>query len=85
MVLETMCEWTKAMATLSYCLKDFSFYSLNLDGMSRGIIIGWKDSLELNYLSFLNTSIYTDLRSKKFEKVLYMKNLYSPYGKQNTF
>jgi hypothetical protein len=80
---KTMCSGTKDRSTLEARLKNWDFYSLDLDGMSGGLIMGWGLACKvLSSYSFPST-ISIKLMIKEFGFYFSVLNVYGPYA--NTF
>jgi hypothetical protein len=82
---ETMCAGPKVVDFLSYFLKEWSFGSLDADGLSGGLFSGWNPIFVAISSSVLNAGIEIEIRSKELGKVYIIINLYGPYGDKKPF
>jgi len=60
---ETMCEGSKVIKTLSIWLKDWSFFYLDLDGHSGGLVTTWSPKLKILSSLILNYEIMVELEA----------------------
>jgi hypothetical protein len=58
LVQETICEGSKADEIISSCLKDYLFFSLDVECRSRGLVIRWNNSMELIVKQFFPHSMH---------------------------
>jgi hypothetical protein len=60
-------------------------YSLESDGRSKGLVIGWRGSLEFITQSFINAGIQKKIRSQEMGKDIGIINHHGPYGERKYF
>ena len=66
-------------------LKNWSFFSLDLDGLSRGLISAWNPSLKAISSIAQKNVISVELEFKEFNMVWKVLNVNGPYADRNSF
>jgi len=70
-----MCHGSKIRAILEKWLNNWSFFFVDVDGMSGGLIIGWSSSCKSTSSSFYRSSISVKLDLKDSGTIFNMVNL----------
>jgi hypothetical protein len=75
---ETKCEGSKERAILEKWLKNWSFCSIESEGILGGILTGWSPSYKSISSSTFNSTILVKLESKHLSEPLTILNIYGP-------
>jgi hypothetical protein len=76
---ETMVEGLKAKALVEPWLKNWSFYTLDAVGQSRGLLTGWSPVVKSLSVSLFNSAISIQLEVKDLGLRIFELNIYEPY------
>jgi len=82
---ETMCVGFNIVETLSPWLKNWSFYSLDLEGHFGGLVISWSPNIKVISTSFMNFCILVELEVWDLASSFCIINFYGPYTGEKLF
>jgi exonuclease III len=79
LIQEIMCSEEKAKEIFSCWLKNWSFCTIDDEGMSRGIFTGWSPNFKALSSSSFPSSLSVNLRFKDNDSDFLVINIYGPY------
>jgi hypothetical protein len=85
MIQETMCSGVHARDLFCKWLKNWSFNTIDVDGLSGGLISGWSPDFQALSSSSVRNSISISLKHKKSDFVFFVVNIYGSYSDHISF
>jgi hypothetical protein len=82
---ETTCSSHKTIEFVSIVLKNWDFFSLDIVGLSRGLVMGCNSKFHSISYSILSSTLVVDLKGKELGMELRLINLYGPYWDMKIF
>lgn len=82
---EIMCLGSKSIDILSTLLKTWNLCSIDIEGLSRGLVTGWNSNVTAISTHFIPVGIILEGEAKDWGKIFNIVNLYAPYGDRGVF
>jgi hypothetical protein len=79
-----MCSRSKAIEILSSILKGWKLCSIDVEGLSKGLVIGWNENFDALSTHTLDEGNILEVKAKYFRKAFKLANLCGPYEDKKT-